>query len=511
MNKGNKSVVTVVALLVIALTGLLAVQIFLLNYALDLKNQAFSRNVMTALSTVAQQVEALEMADGVARVLTLDTSDLGSNFVYHSQTRHPAFFDSSGIDTVKVISLEMENYFGWPPPLNMSSSEDSLSSISFIIQSNKQTMVRKVVSDLTLLSRGPISKRLNNSNLDSLLNYSLHDAGIDLELHYGVFTAETDSLALTSGPGFDQQLQNSQYRARLFPLDLIPPYFDLVVHFPTNRSFLYKQVWPLLVSSIVFSLLILISFAHTIRTISAQRRLSSQLVGFINNMTHEFKTPISTVALACEAIARPDVLAQEKKLLRYNKMISDENSRMHKQVEKILQMAQLEQGDFDLKIQTVLMHNLITSVLDSFSLQLEQRKGKVTIDLAAQDHRVQADLIHLTNVVQNLVDNAIKYSPEAPDISISTWNEKQGIMIRVSDSGTGINEHDHKRVFEKFYRCPTGNRHDVKGFGLGLSYVKLMVGAHNGHVSLNSRPGQGTKVDIYLPLALNPDPGAENG
>ncbi len=508
MNKANKSVSIVVALLVIALTGLLAVQVLLLNYALDLKDQAFRRNVMSAMSTVAQKVETFELAEGVANILLVESSDASRKVAIRSLGRHTAVFDTIGLDSLNVFTMEMGGEFPGLLPESYPLFTDSLSAPSFVFQSNKESIVRKVVRDLTLVEKRPITDRV--SKLDSLLQNSLHDAGIDLDYHFGVSTSKTDSLALTSEPGFDQQLHDSSFRTRLFPLDFMPPYYDMVLYFPSSRAFLYNQVWPLLVSSVVFSLLILISFAHTIRTIASQRRLSSQLVGFINNMTHEFKTPISTVALASEAISRPDVLSQQSTLLRYNKMISDENSRMHKQVEKILQMAQLEQGDFDLKIQPVNIHSLISKVSESFLLQLEQRKGKISVDLSAEKYHVSADLIHLTNVIQNLVDNAIKYSPDAPDISISSRNHNQGINIMVSDKGTGIKEYDHKRVFEKYYRCPTGNRHDVKGFGLGLSYVKLMVDAHKGQVELNSKQGTGTSINIFLPLASLPDPGAEN-
>jgi two-component system phosphate regulon sensor histidine kinase PhoR len=229
------------------------------------------------------------------------------------------------------------------------------------------------------------------------------------------------------------------------------------------------------------------------------------MVDFINNMTHEFKTPISTVALACEAMSRPDVLEQHDTLLRYNRMIRDENTRMHKQVEKILQMAQLERGEYELNIQPVDVHALITQVSDNASLQLEQCQGKLELDLAAQEQQVAADKVHLTNVIQNLLDNAIKYSPERPAVTIKTRNQGPMLVVRISDQGIGIAEHDHKRVFEKYFRCHTGNRHDVKGFGLGLSYVKLMVEAHGGVVEISSQSGAGTSVDVFWPLITTID------
>ncbi len=506
----KKSVPIVIALLVIALAGLLAVQILLLNYAIELKDQAFSRNVLSAMSTVAQQVEAFEMAQGVSDVLMFETgiNEFKSGFDDHqilikSMIQPGSFFESGDSDSLKILALDFRNESVFTAPEVFSMAQDSFSTLTFIVQTSQQEMMRKVVTDLTLLSEKPITQRLISSNLDSLLTDNLLHAGINIAHQYGVLATASNSLVMESGQGHFPQLLDSTFKTRLFPLDLRSPNYDLVVHFPDNRAFLYKQVWPLLASSIVFSLLILGSFAHTIRTISAQQRLSSQLVDFINNMTHEFKTPISTVALACEAIARPDVLTQQDTLLRYNQMISDENARMHKQVEKILQMAQLERGDYDLKIQTLDIHQLIASVSDSFLLQLEQRQGQLDLKHRAACSLVKGDHIHLTNVIQNLIDNAIKYSPTQPDIGIKTWNEKQEILIRISDKGSGVIESDHKRVFEKYYRCPTGNRHDVKGFGIGLSYVKLIIEAHRGTIGLTSKPGSGTEITFRLPLEDN--------
>ncbi len=218
------------------------------------------------------------------------------------------------------------------------------------------------------------------------------------------------------------------------------------------------------------------------------------------NMTHEFKTPISTIALASEAIAKPEVLKSRPKVLKYNSLIVDENNRMKHQVEKILQMAVLEEGEFELKQTDVNMHSEIEQALKNVSLQVEQMNGTIECSLKAKEHIVQGDIVHLANIIHNVLDNAVKYSSGIPAIRIETKNMDRSIVIRISDNGIGISKEDAVRVFEKYYRVSTGNTCDVKGFGLGLSYVKLVTEAHNGTVSLSSIPGKGTTVEIVLPV-----------
>jgi two-component system phosphate regulon sensor histidine kinase PhoR len=222
-------------------------------------------------------------------------------------------------------------------------------------------------------------------------------------------------------------------------------------------------------------------------------------------MTHEFKTPISTVSLASEAISRPDVIADKEKVSRYNNMIQSENRRMRGQVEKILQMAVLEEGDYELKLEDVDVHRVIEKAVASIALQVENRQGHVDCSLAAENPIIKADAVHLENIINNILDNANKYSFQNPQIRVSTQNQDHGIMVSIEDNGMGISEKDKKQVFEKYYRVASGNLHDVKGFGLGLSYVRLMVEAHGGKISLESKEGRGTAVKIYFPFDAEAD------
>jgi two-component system, OmpR family, phosphate regulon sensor histidine kinase PhoR len=245
--------------------------------------------------------------------------------------------------------------------------------------------------------------------------------------------------------------------------------------------------------------LVSLCFGLTIQTILQQKRLSEMTSDFINNMTHELKTPIATVSLASNMLRREKIVSNPEKIIHYSGIISEENRKLQEQVEQVLRLAKLEKGDFKLNKCPVNIHEIIQNALSTIDLQVKSRNGKIKCYLNAMRQEVTADVTHLTNVVSNLLDNANKYSPEKPEITIMTHNREDGIVISVEDKGIGMSKDKQKYIFQKFYRVPTGNIHDVKGFGLGLAYVKMMVDAHKGNIYLNSEPGKGSRFDIFLP------------
>ncbi len=378
-----------------------------------------------------------------------------------------------------------------------------------VSQSRKGDFVKKVVSNLMITELEPIEERIDADRLDSLLRQSLTEVGIDLAHQFGIVSGSNDSLRVARPANYEKALRTSEFRSRLFPHDLLAARSDLVVHFPGRSLYLWKQMASLLSLSVLFTLIVVAVFGYTVRIIVAQKRFSQRIVEFINNMTHEFKTPISTVALATEAIMRPEAAADRDKLSRYGKMIMHENQRMRTQVEKILQMAVLEEGDYELKLEPVAMHELIAKAAETANLQVASRQGTLEIDLQAESDGVEGDPVHLLNVVNNLLDNAVKYSSEAPEIRVETLSADNRLRLRVIDKGIGISAHDLKQVFEKYYRVPTGNVHNVKGFGLGLSYVRLIVEAHHGEIAIESELGQGTCVTVSLPLTQSPGGGSD--
>jgi two-component system phosphate regulon sensor histidine kinase PhoR len=258
-------------------------------------------------------------------------------------------------------------------------------------------------------------------------------------------------------------------------------------------------MWFMLLVSLAFMLALIFSFYYTISTIFKQKKLSEIKNDFISNMTHEFKTPISTISLACEVLHDSSIEKSPERVNTYVKMISDENKRLSLLVENILQTALLDKGQLKLKIQSFDIHALIAETITNIKLQVENKDGEITTDLKASIPVINADRVHITNIIFNLIDNALKYSNDQPKIKIVTVSDNEGIFISVTDNGIGISKENQKRIFDTMYRVPTGNIHNVKGFGLGLSYVKAVVEKHGGSISVASELGKGSNFTVYLP------------
>jgi len=557
----QKTVSLIVVVIVVGLSGLVTVQALLLKSAFDSKEQAFHRNVMAALGAATQRLTTREImaialvsdSNGTFSATTsLLAMDYGQDTCDSQSTGRSKLLagcdsaaplvwteddmiryriprdqhiniqmvdPSTGQRRVIVDSFRTAGSYSIP----MSGNGKGLQQYEWHFTGDSGTLLVQVRDDLpaevpppadddslrvrmvmSVLNRWegaeqqPIEERLDPDELDSIVGLSLEEAGIDLDRVYGVLTAD-DSLFIAKPSGYDAQLRESAFRTQLFPHDLFSEQAELVVYFPERAAFLYQQMSPLVLPTAVFMLVVVGCFVYTIRTILKQRRLATLMVDFINNMTHEFKTPISTVRLAGEAISREDVIGDPNRVRQFNDMILRETQRMRNQTDKILQMALLEQGEFDLNVEPVDVHEIIGKAVESISLQVGQRQGVIECDLKAQHHVMEGDPVHLTNIVHNLLDNAAKYSPERPRIRVGTTNDNGALTVAVSDNGIGMHQDDCRHAFDRYFRVSTGNVHDVKGFGLGLSYVKLMVEAHGGTVTLRSRPGQGTRVEMTFP------------
>jgi two-component system phosphate regulon sensor histidine kinase PhoR len=256
----------------------------------------------------------------------------------------------------------------------------------------------------------------------------------------------------------------------------------------------------LLGGSLLFSFIILATFALSLFFIIRQKKISEMKSDFLNNMTHEFKTPIATISLAADTITNPKVINDEASIRHFIGMIKKENSRMNKKVETILQIASLDKKEIAFKFENVSLHSVIERAADTIEIQVHQKNGKITLKLNAAEPVIFGDNEHLTNLVNNLLDNALKYSPESPDITVETENNDRGIILSVEDKGIGMSKSVQSKIFERFYRQGSGNVHDVKGFGLGLNYVRAIIDAHKGNVTVTSEPGKGSRFDIFLPF-----------
>ena len=380
--------------------------------------------------------------------------------------------------------------------------------------SDRTRLLREVMQDLVYTQR-PIEERVNRFLLDSLLKKELVQNGITLPYEFAVRAQAGRNLLFSTADLNSGAWEQRAYKASLFPSEMLSGNNLLYVYFPDQQQYILRKMSVMFGSSGVLLLVILVCFYMAVSAILRQKKLSDIKNDFINNMTHEFKTPISTIALAtdmarestlasatAEAFAAPGAPAAElpARLDRYLGIIQEENKRLGTHVEKVLQMALLDKGEVKFKQGEVNMHDVIAKVLNSLSVQIEQRNGEVELDFEATDELVKGDEVHLSNVLYNLVDNAIKYSPDELHLTVSTANEQGGIRISVADRGLGLSREQTQRIFDKFYRVPTGNLHNVKGFGLGLSYVKKMVTAHGGTIHVASQVGKGSVFNIWLPI-----------
>lgn len=338
--------------------------------------------------------------------------------------------------------------------------------------------------------------------LESLLKKEFRRRNISEDFEYGIYDCFTDSIVYGAYVGMDSAISEPPEHSQLLTLDKDGHYFG--VFFPRRASTLWTPptasaatwIYPAVVVLIVFSF-----FVYSVWVIVRQKRLSEMKNDFIGNMTHELKTPISTIALSSEVLGDPAIAREPDRLRDYARIIHTENQRLRTQVERVLQLATLDRDRLALKREPVDMHARIRDAVEAFRLPLQERGGTLLIDLQAARSHVIGDPVHLGNVVANLLDNAIKYSPHAPDIAVRTTDDGQWLRLEVADRGMGMRREVIRHIFERFYRAPTGNVHDVKGFGLGLHYVRQIVQAHGGTIGVRSEPGHGSTFALRLPAA----------
>lgn len=368
---------------------------------------------------------------------------------------------------------------------------------------NKYFLTRDLVEDMIFIpEEKPLEKKVSYDELDSMITQSFSSRNLNTPIEFGVFSTGRDSLIMERSSEFTGKLLDAQssFHFELYPDDMVTHPDYLLLYFPRERQYLIGRVWPMLGISIFLIIIIIISFTYTFLMFNRLRKLSELKTDFINNMTHEFKTPISTISLACEALNDKDIKKSEELYQTYIKIISEENGRLGLMAEQILQTAKLEQGDIALNLEMTDVHELLTEVIRNISIQIEIKDGKIMSDFGAEKSMLPVDRMHMTNVFLNLLDNANKYSPVKPQIRVTTANQEHYLVCSFEDNGIGISKSDQKKIFEKLYRVPEGNIHNFKGFGLGLSYVKTIVGKHGGQVRLESELKKGTRFDVFLPL-----------
>lgn len=335
--------------------------------------------------------------------------------------------------------------------------------------------------------------------LQSIISVSLKQNNI--KQHFDFCILNVFKNPVFSTPGFNTEFLHSSPSIDLTSdVESDMDHEVLYIQLPEDKNLIFREMGWIIVASIVFTIIIILAFVVTVRTLFNQKKLSEIKSDFINNMTHELKTPLATISLAIDALTNEKVIHDSEKIKIYSAMIKEENKRMNKQVEKILQAARLEKEEIKLNLQNLDTHQIITKVGHNILLQVQEKQGKLTLHLNATNPNIEADEVHFSNIIFNLLDNAMKYSEKPPVIDVTTLNTGNGMLsIKIKDNGIGMNKETQSRIFEKFYRAHTGNVHNVKGFGLGLSYVKAIVDAHDGKIRVESTPGKGSTFTVILP------------
>jgi two-component system phosphate regulon sensor histidine kinase PhoR len=367
------------------------------------------------------------------------------------------------------------------------------------LKSTEVTVMQKVAEEYKRADQ-PLKDRVNTLWIDSLLRYELQNKGISLPFSYDVSTATNDSVIFSKAydmvgekPVFNVA---DTYQTPIFAQDVINDPGKIRIFFPDKNSHILNTMTYMLSISGGLLLVLIFCFGYTIFSILRQKKISEMKTDFINNMTHEFKTPVSTIMIASEALKDKDIIADQARVARLADIIYEENERLGSHIERVLNIARIEKNDFKLDKKPVEVNELIMDVLDSMQLKLQKNNAQVDLHLDADYSVIEADELHFSNVIYNLVDNAIKYSRENPELTISTLNRGNQLVIRVADKGIGMSRDQQAKIFEQFYRVPTGNLHDVKGFGLGLSYVNTIVKRLEGMISVRSEKEKGSEFEL---------------
>lgn len=501
------------------MVGLVSIQYYWIQNSIELRNAQFSFSVRAALTRITNQLEVIEARE------RLEKQGVSKNWLRNAD---PVLIESlmkqrtTLVDTVwveqdgerKGVEITSDHFSGVIQNNDHSTSEpelwnsqDPTASESNNLMSPEQTsakpmqLLQELFSGyLSLDLRKPIHERIDKQLLDSLIYAELEERGIKTQYEFAVFNVfEQPVVASTGDKDMLSEIFELGYRTRLFPNDFFQELNYLKIYFPNQRNYLVGTMWEVLFIAGLFMLVIVIAFTYSIRTILRQKKLSEIKNDFINNMTHELKTPISTISLACEALADPDINHNGSRAGNFIGMIRDENKRLGVLVENVLRSAVIDRGEVALKPESINMQELIEEVNHNMIIQVKRRGGELHTEFKATNHVIEGDRIHLTNVLYNLIDNALKYTPADPEITITTRNKGKCLVVSVKDNGIGISREHHKKIFDKLYRVPTGNVHNVKGFGLGLSYVKNIAEKHRGKVTVSSDTNKGSTFSLYIP------------
>ena len=498
--------------------GLLYLQVSYIEEMVKMRREQFDESVQRSLDQACKNLELVETLDFLEAdaIATERTAQMYQN---HNERDSAHIGDAEIMIYTQRYSLSSSggmNRIEWDVNINSNVSKPIISTGKNIPQTSRtlkeilrdryvhqRALLDEVVHNiLRTASDKPLAKRVNFKQLDVFLKSELQNNGITIPYHFTV----TDRMGTLIYQCSDYVSDGNEniYSHILFKNDP-PQRMGMVnVHFPMMDSYIFNSV-RFMIPSVVFTVVLLITFIFTIYVIFRQKKLTEIKNDFINNMTHEFKTPISTISLAAQMLQDPSVGKSPAMFKHISRVINDETKRLRFQVEKVLQMSMFERQKATLKMKDLNANELIAGVINTFALKVEKNDGSITSELEATCPWIFVDEMHFTNVVFNLLDNAVKYkkADENLHLHVRTWNEQGKLYISIQDNGIGIKKENLKKIFDKFYRVHTGNLHDVKGFGLGLAYVKKIIQDHKGTIRAESELNVGTKFIIVLPILKN--------
>jgi two-component system, OmpR family, phosphate regulon sensor histidine kinase PhoR len=510
----RKTIVLLAIFFFLSVSGLIFIQLYWIRNAINITDQQFRYQANKALEAVVLTLEEKELISKILEVVDPASSDsvtaivpANSPIAKKLQGYQPNYelFESYGLNDPYqpivvdksgqkiIISAEDQSPF----PLEEPSEPPSQSLRAGITgRVSKKIVNLENIMEKIFRETPDIRNRVNLENINSQLRTALDNVAIHLNYEFAV---RSGPFIIIKTPGFNDRTGTNKFMRQLFPNDPLPAQNQIVMYFLQEKQYKFEKIGSLGFLSLIFTALLLVLSTGTFIVIFRQKKISEIRSDFINNMTHELKTPIATISLASQMLADKSIPADKKDIDNLAKVVSDESTRLRYHVEKVLQMAIFEKVKLRLNLAETDVHSIINKAIENFNLHVNNNRGYVSTDFQAENSMARIDEVHFLNALSNLIDNGIKYSKDKPEISISTRNNKKGILISVEDKGIGIRKEDIKRIYDKFYRVPSGNLHNVKGFGLGLSYVKKVIEDHNGTINAESQPGKGTIFTIFIP------------
>ncbi len=527
----KRTIIGLVVLMGISLLGIIAVQLYWFNNSVAVRNELFDRSVNDAMNKAVRRLETghdlkvirsisgkdsalwnsstpipppppppppIPELEDLAVIIKRDTI----NQIISVTTSHQRNVPGNQGQTSQIFSVKSGKSIRYSKSNIHNVVADSMVIVGNLdtkrVVGKKLMQLQNLTNKIQIEYRGWESGRhIDESQLRRLLKEELFDRAIPIDFQIAI--SGGDSTAMKEPKAWGNL---KQYTVNLFPDDIFRKKVVFAVCFPDRDQFIGKKTTMLLGLSVGFTLIIFLTFLLSIYLIIRQKRVSEMKSDFINNMTHEFKTPIATISIAADSIANDKVIHDEERVRFFAGMIRKENLRMNEQVERILQIARLDRKEFEFNFQATDIHPLIEEAVNGFVLQVEKRGGSILLNLEAANPVVTTDPVHFTNLLCNLLDNANKYCTEAPVIRVKTTNAPQGILLSVEDNGIGMTKAVQSKIFDKFYRLPSGNIHNIKGFGLGLSYIKAILEANGGTIKVTSEPARGSRFVVFVPFLI---------